>query len=335
MGVVVITGASAGIGRATVRGFAAKGYDVGLIAREPERLAAAAEEVRATGQHALILPLDVADAAAVDAAAKRVESELGPIDIWVNAASTSVVAPIAAVTADEVRRVTEVTYLGTVHGTMAALRVMRPRDQGTIVQVGSGLAYRSVPLQAAYCGAKAAVRGFTDSLRCELLHDRSGIHVTMVHLPAVNTPQFSWVRNRLPRALQPMPPIYQPEVAATAIVWAAEHRRRELLVGWPVWMALLGQRFAPGLMDRYLAGSGWEAQQTDEPMTGTPPDNVDRPVAVDVAAHGAFDGEASGSSPLLWLDIHRGAVAGIAAATLGAVAILGRRNGAQASRSSG
>jgi short-subunit dehydrogenase len=327
MGVVVITGASAGIGRATVRGFAERGYDIGLIAREPDRLGAAAEEVRATGQRALVLPLDVADPTAIDAAAERVESELGPIDVWVNAASTSVVAPIAATAPDEIRRVTEVTYLGTVHGTMAALRVMRPRNRGTIVQIGSGLAYRSVPLQAAYCAAKAAARGFTDSLRCELLHDRSQIHVTMVHLPAVNTPQFSWVRNRLPRALQPMPPIYQPEVAAKAIVWAAEHRRRELLVGWPVWMALLGQRLAPGLMDRYLADSGWEAQQTDEPMTGRPPDNVDRPVAVDVAAHGAFDAEASSSSPLLWLDLHRGAVAGVAAAAFGAAALLGRRRG--------
>jgi short-subunit dehydrogenase len=327
MGVVVITGASAGIGRATVRAFAARGYDLGLIAREPDRLEAAAQEVRAAGQRALVLPLDVADAPAVGAAAERVESELGPIDVWINAASTSVYAPIAATAADEVRRVTEVTYLGTVHGTMAALRHMRSRNRGTIVQVGSGLAYRSIPLQAAYCGAKAAARGFTDALRCELLHDRSRIHVTMVHLPAVNTPQFSWVRNRLPRALQPMPPIYQPEVAAKAIVWSAEHRRRELLVGWPVWMALLGQRFAPGLMDRYLADSGWEAQQTDEPMTGTPPDNVDRPVAVDVGAHGAFDAEASGRSPLLWLDLHRGAVAGVAAAALGAAAVLGRRRG--------
>jgi short-subunit dehydrogenase len=325
MGIVVITGASAGIGRATVRGFAARGYDVGLIAREPHRLEAAAEEVRAAGRRALVLPLDVADAAAVDAAAERVESELGPIDVWVNAASTSVYAPIAATTADEIRRVTEVTYLGTVHGTIAALRMMRPRNHGTVVQVGSGLAYRSVPLQAAYCAAKAAARGFTDSLRCELLHDRSPIHVTMVHLPAVNTPQFSWVRNRLPRALQPIPPIYQPEVAATAIVWAAEHRRRELLVGWPVWLALLGQRLAPGLMDRYLADSGWDAQQTDEPVTGTPPDNVDRPVAVDVAAHGVFDAEASSSSPLLWLDLHRGTVAGVAAAAFGAAALLGRR----------
>jgi short-subunit dehydrogenase len=327
MGVVVITGASAGIGRATARAFAAQGYDVGLIAREPERLEAAADEIRAAGQRALTLPLDVANAADMDAAAERVERDLGPIDIWVNAASTSVVAPIAATAADEVRRVTEVTYLGTVHGTMAALRAMRPRDRGTIVQVGSGLAYRSVPLQAAYCGAKAAARGFTDSLRCELLHDRSAIHVTMVHLPAVNTPQFSWVRNRLPRALQPMPPIYQPEVAAKAIVWAAQHRRRELFVGYPVWLGVFGQRIAPGLMDRYLADSGWDAQQTDEPMTGTPPDNVDRPVTMDVGAHGAFDGEASSRSPLLWLDLHRGTVAGLAAATLGAAALLGRRRG--------
>jgi short-subunit dehydrogenase len=327
MSVVVITGASAGIGRASVRAFAERGYDVGLIARDSDRLEAAADEVRAAGHRALAVPLDVADAAAVDEAAARIEAALGPIDVWVNAATTSVYAPIAATTADEVRRVTEVTYLGAVHGTIAALRSMRARDRGTIVQVGSGLAYRSVPLQAAYCGAKAAIRGFTDSLRSELIHDRSSIHVTMVHLPAVNTPQFSWARNRLRRALQPMPPIYQPEVAARAIVWAAEHRRRELLVGWPVWLAIVGQRLVPGLLDRYLAAAGWDAQQTDEPITGRAPDNVDRPVAVDVGAHGAFDAEASSDSRLLWLDLHRGLVAGVAAATLGGLALLGRRRG--------
>jgi short-subunit dehydrogenase len=233
----------------------------------------------------------------------------------------SVVAPIESTTPDEVRRVTEVTYLGTVHGTMAALTRMRTRDRGTIVQVSSGLAYRSFPLQAAYCGAKAAARGFTDALRCELIHQRSGIHVTMVHLSAMNTPQFSWVRSRMPRAAQPAPPVYQPEVAARAIAWAAEHRRRELLVGWPAWFGTFGQRLAPGLLDRYLADAAWESQQSDEVIRGHPPDNVDRPVAADVGAHGAFDDMASPHSPLLWADMHRGSLAGMAAvaATLGGV----------------
>jgi short-subunit dehydrogenase len=326
--VAVITGASAGVGRACVRAFAARGYDVGLIARDPDRLEVAATEVRDTGRRALVLPLDIADAPAVQVAAERVEQELGPIDVWVNAAMTSVLAPIEAVTPDEVRRVTEVTYLGTVHGTMAALAMMRPRDRGTIVQVGSALAYRSIPLQAAYCAAKAAARGFSDSLRCELLHDRSDIRVTMVHLPATNTPQFSWVRSRLPRAAQPVPPIYQPEIAAQAIVWAAEHDRRELLVGWPTWFAIFGQRVAPGLLDRYLANAGWDAQQTDEPMAGRPPDNLERPVAADVGAHGAFDDAASTLSPLLWADLHRGSVAAATAATaalVGGAAWLARR----------
>jgi short-subunit dehydrogenase len=328
MTVAVITGASAGVGRACARAFAAHGYDLGLIARDADRLEAAATEVREAGRRALVLALDVGDATAVEAAADRVETELGPIDVWLNAAMTSVFAPIEAVTPDEVRRVTEVTYLGTVHGTTAALARMRTRDRGTIVQVGSALAYRSIPLQAAYCAAKAAARGFTDSLRCELLHEGSGVHVTMVHLPAVNTPQFSWVRSRLSRAAQPVPPIYQPEVAARAILWAAEHRRRELLVGWPTWFAILGQRIAPAFMDRYLARAGWEAQQTDEFVAGRPPDNLDRPVAADVGAHGAFDEAASAHSPLLWADLHRGVVAGVVAAAgavAGGVAWLARR----------
>lgn len=314
MSVAVITGASAGVGRACVRAFAAKGYDVGLIARDVDRLEAAATEVRDAGQRALVLPLDVSDTAEVDGAADRVEAELGPIDVWVNAAMISVVAPIEATTPEEVRRVTDVTYLGTAYGTMAALTRMRTRNRGTIVQVSSALAYRSFPLQAAYCAAKAASRGFTDALRCELLHEKSAIHVTMVHLSAINTPQFSWVRTRMTRAAQPAPPAYQPEVAARAILWAAEHRRRELLVGWPAWAGTLGQRLAPGLMDRYLADAAWESQQSDEVVRGDPPDNVDRPVAANVGAHGAFDDVAASRSPLLWADLHRGLVAGIAAA---------------------
>jgi short-subunit dehydrogenase len=324
---VVITGASAGIGRACVRRFADRGDDIGLIARDPGRLQAAAAEVRAVGGRAVVLPLDVADSDAVDAAADRVEAELGPIDIWVNNAMTSVFAPIENLTADEIRRVTDVTYHGVVHGTQSALRRMRPRDRGVIVQVGSALAYRSIPLQAAYCGAKAAARGFTDSLRSELIHDRSGVQVTMVHLPAVNTPQFAWVRSRLPRAAQPIAPIFQPEVAARAIVFAAEHPRRELIVGWSTHLALIGQRIAPGLMDQYLARAAWEGQQTDDPAGRGRPDNLDQTVAVDVGAHGTFDGRALDTSPLLWADLHRGTIAGVAGVGLLATgALLGLRS---------
>jgi NADP-dependent 3-hydroxy acid dehydrogenase YdfG len=320
MSVVVITGAGAGIGRATARAFAGRGYDVALISRDADRLEAAATEIRGMGRRALVLPLDVADAGAVESAAETIETELGPIDVWVNDAATSVYGPIDQLQHEELHRVTDVTYHGTAHGTMAALRRMRPRDRGTIVQVGTGLAYRSIPLQAAYCAAKAAVRGFTDALRCELLHDKSNVRVTMVHLPAVNTPQFSWVRSRLPRAAQPLPPIYQPEVAAKAIVWAAEHPRRELLVGWPVVLGVLGQRIAPGLMDRYVANRAWVGQQSDDPEHAGRPDSLDSPVAVNVGAHGTFDQEASPDSALLWAEMHRGAVAA-AALGVGALAV--------------
>jgi NADP-dependent 3-hydroxy acid dehydrogenase YdfG len=320
--VVVITGAGAGVGRTTARAFAERGYDVGLIARDATRLEAAAEEVTRLGRRALVLPLDVADAAAVEAAAERTEAELGPIDIWVNGAMTSALGPVDQLPSEEIRRVSDVTYLGTVHGTQAALRRMRPRDRGVIVQIGSGLAYRSVPLQSAYCAAKSAARGFTDALRCELLHDGSRVKLTMVHLPAVNTPQFTWVRSRLPRAMQPLPPVYQPEVAAEAIVWMAEHPRRELLVGWPTLLGVLGQRLAPGLMDHYLATRAWEGQMSDDPARPGKPDNLEEPVAADVGAHGAFDDMASEVSPLLWADMHRdilaGAAIGVAAVIIGA-----------------
>jgi short-subunit dehydrogenase len=328
MSVVVITGAGAGIGRASARAFAARGYDVAMISRDANRLEAAADEVRAVGRRALVLPLDVADAKAVDAAAERVEQDLGPIDVWVNDAATSVYGPVDQLTPEELERVTDVTYHGTAFGTMAALRRMRPRDRGVIVQVSSGLAYRSIPLQAAYCAAKSAVRGFTDALRTELMHDKSNVQVTMVHLPAVNTPQFSWVRSRLPRAAQPLPPIYQPEVAAKAIVWAAEHPRRELLVGWPVVLGVLGQRIAPGLMDRYVANRAWVGQQSDDPEHAGRPDSLDSPVAVNIAAHGTFDHEASPDSALLWAEMHRAAVAGaalgVAAGLVGAARLLRR-----------
>src|SRR5437867_4377682 len=250
--VVVVTGASAGVGRATVRAFARQGASVGLVARGREGLEAAAKEIEAEGGRALILPLDVADAYAVEEAATRVEAELGPIDVWVNNAMTSVFAPFKEVAADEFRRVTEVTYLGVVHGTMAALRRMLPRDRGSIVQVGSALAYRGIPLQSAYCGAKHAIQGFTESLRCELLHDHSHVRVCMVQLPALNTPQFEWVLSRLPNKPQPVPPIYQPQVAAEAIVWAAHHGRPEIWVGGTTVATILANEIAPRLLDHYL-----------------------------------------------------------------------------------
>ena len=245
MSTVVVTGASAGVGRATARAFARQGAPVALLARDRDGLEAAAKDVEADGGTALVLPLDVADADAVDRAADAIEAEFGPIDIWVNNAMVSVFSPVHELAAEEVRRVTEVTYLGTVHGTLSALRRMHPRDRGTIVQVSSALAHRSIPLQAPYCGAKHAIEGFTDSLRCELLHDRSGVRVTSVQLPALNTPQFEWVRTRLPGHPQPVPPIYQPEVAADAIVWAAEHAPRTLKVGMSTVLAIYANRVAP------------------------------------------------------------------------------------------
>lgn len=320
--VVVITGASAGIGRAAAQAFARHGCKIGLLARGRERLEAAALEVERLGGVALAIPTDVADAEEVEVAAARVEQELGPIDVWVNNAMTSVFAPLRQVTADEFRRVTEVTYLGFVHGTMSALRRMLPRDRGVIVQVGSALAYRSIPLQSAYCGAKHAVRGLTDSLRSELLHDRSNIHVTMVQMPAVNTPQFGWVRSRLAHKAQPVPPIFQPEVAARAIVWSATHRRRELYVGMPTVKAIVGNKVIPGLLDRYLARRGYDGQQTDEPADPDRADNLYSPVGgARIGAHGRFDSRARRRCPELWLATHRGWIALLVVVLVAAVAV--------------
>jgi len=314
MSVVVITGASAGVGRATARAFAAKGARIGLIARNREALEAAAAEVESRGGKAVVAVADVADADAVERAAQAIEEALGPIDVWVNNAMVSVLGPVKELTAEEFRRVTEVTYLGIVHGTLAALRRMLPRDRGVIVQVGSTLAYRGIPLQAAYCAAKHAVQGFHESLRAELLHDRSGVHVTMVNLPALNTPQFRWLRSKMPRKAQPFGTIFEPEVAARAIVWASEHPRRELNVGWGTTQAIVANAFIPGLLDRYLGRIGFDGQQGDEPEEPGRRDNLFETIPGDAGAHGPFGERAKGASPQLFANTHRGAIGGVVAA---------------------
>jgi NAD(P)-dependent dehydrogenase (short-subunit alcohol dehydrogenase family) len=311
--VVVITGASAGVGRAAVRAFARQGADIGLVARGIDGLEGARREVEAAGGRALVLPTDVADADAVELAAERVERELGPIDVWVNNAMVSVFSPVKDMEPDEFRRVTEVTYLGVVYGTLAALKRMLPRDRGAIVQVGSALAYRGIPLQAAYCGAKHAIQGFSESLRCELLHDGSNVHVTMVQLPAMNTPQFDWVKSRLPRKAQPVPPIYAPEIAADAIVWASSHRRREMSVGAVTTGVIWGNKLAAGLGDRYLARTGYDAQQTGEPADPNRPNNLWHPLPGDHGPHGRFGDRTTHSSPQTWVNERLPAVAMIAA----------------------
>ena len=303
--VVVITGASAGVGRATVREFAKRGVAMALLARDEGGLLAAAREAEMAGCRALPLVTDVSDADAVERAAAQAEATLGPISIWINVAMATIYAPLHEISPAEYRRATEVTYLGYVYGTMAALKRMRTRGRGTIVQVGSALAYRSIPLQAPYCGAKFAIRGFTDSLRSELLHQRLDIHLTMVQMPALNTPQFDWGRNKLPMRPQPVPPIFQPEVAARAIVFAAYARRREVWVGASTIKAILGTRIAPGLLDRYLSDRGYTGQLSHERADPHAPDNLFTPVPGDHGAHGHFDARATRHSPALWASMHR------------------------------
>ncbi len=329
---VVVTGAGAGVGRAIVRAFADRGCNVGLLSRDAQRLAAAAEEVRARGVRACMVPTDVADADAVEAAAETIERELGPIDVWVNDAMVTIFAPVHEITPTEFRRQTEVTYLGTVYGTMAALRRMRARRQGTIVQVGSALSYRAIPLQSAYCGAKFAIRGFTDSLRCELLHERLPIHLCMVQLPAMNTPQFDWAMTRMPRKAQPVPPIYQPEVAAEAVVFAAFNKRREIWLGKSSWKAILANKIAPGLLDHVLAAEGYSKQMRAVPTPPDPPANLFDAVPGHQAAHGSFDAEARPSSGTMWFTRNRNTLLA-GASLLGLVLMRPRRS--SCSRSDG
>ncbi|HET7620858.1 MAG TPA: SDR family oxidoreductase [Gemmatimonadaceae bacterium] len=322
--VVVVTGASAGLGRAIARRFASDGASVALLARGKDGLEGARRDCERLGGKGLVIPTDVSDAAAVERAAAEVEAELGPIDVWVNNAMVSVFSPVKEMLPEEYQQVTNVTYLGYVYGTLAALGRMQARDRGVIIQVSSALAYRSIPLQSAYCAAKHAILGFTASLRTELIHDRSNVRVTMVHMPALNTPQFSWVKSRLPRKPQPVPPIFEPEVGADAVAWAARNDvGREITVGWPSVEAVYGNKLAPAYADRYLARTGYASQQTDEPADPDRPNNLWAPLPGDHGAHGRFDSRSHPFSIELWLREHRGLAvavgAGLAGALLGAL----------------
>ncbi len=323
--VVVVTGGSAGVGRATVRAFAMEGARVGVIARDTAGLHAAAREVETLGGKGLAVAADVANADQVEAAAARIEEELGPIDVWVNNAMTTIFAPLNDITPEEFKRATEVTYLGTVYGTMSALRRMLARNSGRIIQVGSALAYRSIPLQSAYCGAKHAIAGFTDSLRTELIHDRRNIHLTMVQLPAMNTPQFTWCRSKMPGQPQPVPPIFQPEVAAERIVWASHHNRREVFVGAPTVLAIEANKIAPGVADDYLGHTGFDSQQTPEKVPANRPDNLFEPLPGDFGAHGMFGNRAHEQAATTWLGNHKGLTALASAAAIGAFAFVLRK----------
>ena len=324
--VIVLTGASSGVGRAIARALGREGARVGLIARNEEALQHAAEEVRAAGGDALVLPLDVSDAGAVAEAARRVVETWGRIDVWINDAMVSVFSPVSEMRPEEYDRVTAVNYLGTVYGTLAALEHMRPLDRGHIIQIGSALAYRSIPLQSAYCGSKAAIRGFTDSLRCELFHDRSHIALTMLQLPAVNTPQFDQVRNRLPHRPQPVPPIYEPEVIAREVVRVIRRPVRERWIGWSATKAIIGQRVIAGLLDRYLGKVGYTKQQTAAPREDRP-DNVDAPMPGDRGAHGRFDARSRTWSSQAWLRDHlaRGAAATAPPVAVATTSVVGAR----------
>ncbi|HLI71269.1 MAG TPA: SDR family oxidoreductase [Ktedonobacteraceae bacterium] len=320
--VVIVTGASAGVGRAIVQAFARRGAHIGLLARGQAGLEGARRDVEDLGGKALVLPTDVADPEQVESAATRVEETFGPIDLWINVAMASVFSPVKEMKPEEYKRVTEVTYLGYVYGTLAALNRMLPRDKGHIIQVGSALAYRGIPLQSAYCGAKHAVQGFTESLRAELIHDKSNVKLTMVQLPAVNTPQFGWVKSRLPHKAQPVPPIYQPEVIAEGVTYVADHYRRQLFIGMSTVVTIQGNKLAPGLGDKYLGKTGYKSQQTAQPADPNAPNNLWQPVddRRDYGAHGAFDDRAIAQSRQLWIDTHRGLLGLVGAGITGAIA---------------
>jgi short-subunit dehydrogenase len=324
--VVVVTGASAGLGRAIVRAFARQGARIGLVSRNQERLEEAKKEVESLGGQGLVLPNDVSEDERVEAVAEAVEKHFGPLDVWVNNAMVSVFSPVLKMRPEEYRRVTEVTYLGTVYGTLAALRRMIPRDHGAIVQVGSALAYRAIPLQSAYCGAKHAIQGFTESLRSELYHSGSKVHITMVQMPALNTPQFEWVKSRLRGRPRPVGRIYQPEVGADAVVYAAHHRRPEIYVGYPAVEAIMANRIAPRLLDRYLGRTGFDSQQDKEPDDPNRPDNLWETVPGDYGAHGRFDGSAHDTSLQVAATEHRRSLALAGLAALGVAWALRRRH---------
>jgi NAD(P)-dependent dehydrogenase (short-subunit alcohol dehydrogenase family) len=324
---VVITGASAGIGRATAQLYGRRGARVGLVARGQTGLDGAVRDVERAGGTALAVPTDVADYDQVKEASRRIEDAFGPIDVWINVAFTSVFAPFWEITAEEFKRVTEVSYLGFVYGTRVALDLMKPRDRGTIVQVGSALGDRSIPLQSAYCGAKHAINGFTSSLRTELMHEKSNVHITVVQMPAVNTPQFSWVLSRLPNHPQPVPPIYQPEVAGRGVAFAADHPgRKQYWVGASTAATILANKFAAPLLDRYLARTGFGSQQTDEAVEPDRPDNLWEPVdgqgGHDHGSHGEFDDKAHHSSPELWVSHHARAMTAVGCAVIGGAGVL-------------
>lgn len=314
--VVVVTGARAGLGRAIVREFARHGASIGLLARGDEELEAVRREVEQLGGRAVAVPTDMADANQVEAAADKIEQALGPIDIWINDAMATIFAPVDQISPDDFKRVTEVTYLGFVYGTMSALKRMKPRDRGVIVQIGSALAYRAIPLQSPYCGAKHAIMGFTASLRSELEHDKSNVKVTILQMPAMNTPQFDWCKTVFDKHPQPMGKVFQPEVAARAVYYAAHHPRRQFYIGWPSVKAIWGNKFIPGLLDRYLAKVGYAGQLTNNPIPPDRPNNLYRPLPGNYSAHGSFDKIAHKRSPQVWADTHLGwaAIAGVTAA---------------------
>ena len=326
--VAVVTGASGGVGRALVRQLARKGFHIGLLARGRDGLEGARRDVEQLGGRGLVLPTDVANNDQIEAAAEAVEREFGAIDLWVNNAMVSMYAPFWEIGPDEYKHINEVTYLGQVYGTMAALKRMRPRNSGTIVQVGSALAHRSIPLQSAYCGAKHAIAGFTESLRSELIHEKSNVHITIVHLPGVNTTQFTWTKNRMPHKPRPTGTIFQPEVAAEAIVFAAEHpKRKKVLVGYPTVESTVGEKFIPGVLDHYLADAAWEGAQLPEPADPNKPDNFWESVPGDHGSHGPFDGKARAFSPQLWATENRGALfAGLLGVGMGLAAYAARNS---------